>query len=335
VKLILQSQLALALTLTALAQTGEQPSTERRNNGFEGPVKSVLTTVEPRNPDPRPSGKRTLGGGVGPQWMVFDVAGTRIEQGTAADATHVVEISKRLVKPDGAEVWTDSSGTSTESTKQETNLTDGSREVKYFTNSKLVTREITRMDEHGKVIAQRNFNEKGRLTSEESTSIDSNGETNTFKMYDDAGLGLHHITRVTRDPERFDRSEYAPNGRLAWSLSLNEYGELLSYYYSPGYKPKFSSSDSLGICRPKLCVSYKFDEQGKLEKHVQHTPEYGNLEPTSEEHYNSVGVMDEKVELKYTRDTHGNWTQRSLMVWDPSSNQMIEVERDIRIIEYY
>jgi len=61
----------------------------------------------------------------------------------------------------------------------------------------------------------------------------------------------------------------------------------------------------------------------------------GNLEPDSEEHYNFNGVLDEKAEIKYTRDAHGNWTLRTVFVWDAPSNQMIQVEQDTRTIEYY
>lgn len=68
---------------------------------------------------------------------------------------------------------------------------------------------------------------------------------------------------------------------------------------------------------------------------VQHTPGMGNLEPDSEEHYNFNGVLDEKAEIKYTRDAHGNWTLRTVFVWDAPSNQMIQVEQDTRTIEYY
>ena len=108
------------------------------------------------------------------------------------------------------------------------------------------------------------------------------------------------------------------------------------YWYKAGYKPKLSSSDSLGVCRIGLCVSYKFDEQGsgRVERTLQHTSREGNLEPDSEEHYNFDGVLDEKAEIKYTRDVHGNWISRSVFVWDASSNRMIEVERDTRTIEY-
>jgi hypothetical protein len=72
-----------------------------------------------------------------------------------------------------------------------------------------------------------------------------------------------------------------------------------------------------------------------MEKFVQHTSSEGNHELESEEHYNFDGILDEKAEIKYARDTHENWTSRSVFVWAATSNQVIEVERDTRTIEYY
>ena len=50
--------------------------TERRNLGFEGPVRSVLTTVARLNPDPRPRARRKLMLEANPDWAVFDTQGT-------------------------------------------------------------------------------------------------------------------------------------------------------------------------------------------------------------------------------------------------------------------
>jgi hypothetical protein len=126
-------------------------------------------------------------------------------------------------------------------------------------------------------------------------------------------------------------------GQLVWHLALNRDGEVLSYWYKVGYKAKLSSSGSLGICRRGLCVSYKFDGKGsgRMEKLVQYTSDEGNLEPDSEEHYGLNDVLDERAEIKYARDAHGNWTSRTVFLWDASSHRMIEIERDTRTIDYY
>jgi hypothetical protein len=333
-RLLFLLHLALLLYSSASAQEGQR-WTERRNMGLEGPVRSVLTTVLTVNPDPRPDGKRTLGSGPGAQWLVFDLEGSRVEQGTLANVKQVIEITRRTLKTDSKEVWTDSRGQTTESSKKETTLADGTHATEFFTNGKLVMRELKRTDESGRATSSHVYNEKNRLTSEESSSIDSEGETSTFKTYDDNGISLHWVSRVSPDNDRFDRWEFDSEGRPAWNISINEYGELLSYWYAPGYRPRASTSDTLGICRPKLCVSYMFGDDGKLAKTIQHTPGRGNLEPDSEEHYNGDGELEEKVEIKYQRDGHGNWTSRALFVWNPTTNQMIEVERDTRKIEYF
>jgi hypothetical protein len=200
------------------------------------------------------------------------------------------------------------------------------------------SREVTRFDGKGRAVTFRSYDRNGRLGSENSWLFDGNDETTIWKIYDERGhVSLNQHTRVSDDKTRFDRWSYDSEDHLVWHLALNSDGEVLSYWYDVGYKPKMSSSDSLGVCRPRHCVSYKFDEQGsgRMEKTVEHSSGEGNLQLDGEEHYNFDGILDEKAEMKYARDDHGNWTSRSVFVRVATSNQMIEVERDTRTIEYY
>ena len=270
-----------------------------------------------------------------PDWAAFDPQGRRTEFASASSRDRFEAISKCTFRADGTAVCTDSTGRTQETRKEETTLPDGSREVTYLRDSKVDNREVTRFDEKGNAVGSSNYDNNGRLTSEDSTLLNGDDE---WKIYDEHGrIVLKQQTRQADDKTRFDRWSYDPEGQLVWHLALNSDGEVLSYWYKVGYKPNVSSSDSLGVCRRGLCVSYKFDEQGsgRMEKSVQHTSGQGNLEPDSEEHYNLNGVLDEKAEIKYARDAHGNWTSRAVFVWDATSNRMIEVERDTRTIEYY
>jgi hypothetical protein len=309
--------------------------TERRNLGFEGPVRSALTTVVRPNPDPRPQERRELMVQANPDWAVFDIQGRRIEFASASGRDRFLAISKCTFQADGTEVCTDSTGRTQETQKKETTPPDGSREVKYLRDSKVDNREVTHFDEKGNAIGSHNYDKNGKLTSENSTLLNGDSE---WKIYDENGrIVLDQQTRASDDKTRFDRWSYDSEGQLVWHLASNTDGQVLSYWYKVGYKPNLSSSDSLGICRPRLCVSYKFDDEGsgRMEKIVQHTSGEGNLEPDTEEHYNLDGILDEKAEIKYARDDHGNWTSRSVFVWDAASNQMIQVEQDTRTIEYY
>jgi len=205
----------------------------------------------------------------------------------------------------------------------------------YLRDSKVDNREVTRFDEKGNTVGSGNYDKNGRLTSEDSTLLNGDDE---WRIYDEKGrIVLKQQTHESDDKNRFDRWSYDSEGQLVWHLALNGDGEVLSYWYKVGYKPKVSSSDSLGVCRREVCVSYKFDEQGsgRMEKRVQRTSGEGNLEPDSEEHYNFHGVLDEKAEIKYARDAHGNWTSRTVFVWDATSDRMMEVERETRTIDYY
>lgn len=64
------------LTLFGSRSGAQEPQhwTERRNLGFEGSVRSALTTVIRPNPDPRPPARRKLMVQANPDWAVFDLS---------------------------------------------------------------------------------------------------------------------------------------------------------------------------------------------------------------------------------------------------------------------
>jgi len=333
----LRAILVLVLFIAPVFSGGQEAHqlTERENLGFKGPVRSVRTTVARPNPDPRPETPRKLFVEGHPDWTVFDPSGRRIEFASASSGDSIIAVSKCMFKANGAKVCNEGTGRRQESREQRTILPDGTREVTYFQDSKVETREVTQFDDKGEVVAFRVYRSNGRLSSEELKSPNGDDE---WRIYDDSGIVVSdERTRDSDDQNRIDRWFYDSQGHLVWNLAISSDGDLLSYWYDIGFKPKVSSSDSLGICRPRLCVDYKFDDEGsgRLEKVVQHTPGEGNLEPDSAEHYNLDGILNERAEIKYTHDEHGNWTSRSVFVWDPDSNLMVKIERDSRTIEYY
>lgn len=339
-KYVLVSCLVLGLVflMAASPSTGQQQAhqwTERENYGFKGPVRSVRTTIARPNPDPRPKTLRKLFLEVSPDRAVFDIEGRRIEYGATSTPDGNGAISKCTFGIDGSKTCIDSAGHQQESSERRTILPDGSREVTHFLDSKALIREVTSFDEKGTAIAFSDCRSDGSLSSEDLTLPNGDEE---YKLYDDNGRVIDHfLTRVSDDRKRIDRWSYDSEGQLVWSLALNSDGDLLSYWYDIGFKPKVNSSDSLGVHRAGLTVDYKFDDEGsgRPEKTVQHTQGDSNIEPDSEEHYNLDGILDERAEIKYARDGHGNWTSRSVFVWDANSNLMIEIERDTRTIEYY
>lgn len=114
----LLGQLAL-FGLVSSAQE-PQPWTERRNLGFQGPVRSVLTNVVSPNPDPRPQARRKLMVRANPDWVVFDNQGRRVEFASATSRDGFKTISKCMFRADGTEVCTDTTGRTQETGKEET-----------------------------------------------------------------------------------------------------------------------------------------------------------------------------------------------------------------------
>lgn len=334
---VLALRVVLVLFMATSPSRGQRsrPWTERENLGLKGPVRSVLTTVARPNPDPRPNTRRKLFVEGYPDWAVFDIEGRRIEYASASNRDGIVAITKCAFNADGSKLCNDSTGQQQESREQRIILPDGSREVTYLQDTKVMSREVTQFDEKGKAVVFRAYRNDGKLSSENLKLPNGDDE---WKIFDDSGSAVSDLrTRVSDDQNRIDRWSYDSDGHLVWNLAMSSDGDLLAQWYDIGFKPKVSSSDSLGICRPRFCVDYKFDDEasGRMDKTVQHTQGEGNLEPDSEEHYNLDGVLDERAEIKYARDAHGNWTSRSVSVWDSDANLMIEIERDTRTIEYY
>jgi hypothetical protein len=324
--LALRAVLVLVLFMATVLSRGQEVHqlTDRENSGLKGPVRSVRTTVAKPNTDPRPAKPPNLVVVEHPGWEVFDPEGRQIASGF-----------KCTFEADGSKVCNDSKGQQV-SREQRTILPDGSREVeaKWFEDSKVDTREVTQFDEKGEFAGSRIYGDNDKLLTEDLRLPNGDYE---LKRYDDGVLASDERTRTSDDQNRIDRWFYDSKGHLMWSLAISTDGDLLSHWYNIGFKSEFSFSDSLSTCRPGLCVNYLFDGEGsgRLEKVVQHTQGKGNLEPDSEEHYNFDGVIDERAVIKYTRDGHGNWTSRSVSVWDPASNLTVEIKRDTRTIEYY
>jgi hypothetical protein len=105
-------------------------------------------------------------------------------------------------------------------------------------------------DQKGHAIGGRNYDADGRLQAEDWTLPNGDDEST---IYDGDGHAVSDVkTRVADSQTRFDRWSYDAEGHLVWHLAVNGDGELLSNWYKVGYEPKLSSSDSLGICRPRL-----------------------------------------------------------------------------------
>jgi len=162
------SPLSLRSSAWPLSRKKVRFGPERRNLGFDGPVRSALTIVARPNPDPRPKARRKLMVQGNPDWAAFDTKGRRIQFASNSSRDRVGAISTCTFKTDGTKVCTDGTGSTQETGKKETTLPDGSREVAYFRDSSVEYREVTRFDEKGNVIGSRNYDKNGNVTSENS-----------------------------------------------------------------------------------------------------------------------------------------------------------------------
>ena len=158
----LRAIIVLVLFMAPVFSGGQQAHqmSERENLGFKGQVRSVRTTVARPNPDPRSETPHKLFVEGHPDWTVFDPSGRRIEFASASSGDNIVAVSKCMFEANGAKVCNGSAGQQQESREQRNTLPDGTREVTYFQDSKVETREVTQFDENGEVVAMKVYRDR-------------------------------------------------------------------------------------------------------------------------------------------------------------------------------
>jgi hypothetical protein len=305
--------------------------TDRTNLGFHGNVHTQLLVRRKIDPDLRDKQHRTLYHVAGTPWLVFDPTGWITESGDVIDGrpNHVANRQRDI---DGNDLGNSSDPEHGGHT--ETRYSGNSREQLIFNGPDLAASSIEHYDDQHRLILSQNYDARGLIQSEETVQYEGSTSISDYKNYESSGeVRSHWIDRVDQEEERFERSEYDPAGHMVSTITQVK-GELADHWRDPNWhKP----STSAGLCEHfKKTVSFRFAADGALEKQVQHHDgRYGNVEPDDTEQFDSSGNLLEKIEFKYERDGHGNWTTRSVLIWDRKSNRLIEVERDIRTLTYY
>ena len=300
--------------------------------GFHGPIHTQKSVVREIEKDPRVQPKlhmRFMPKG----WMAFNQLGQLIEEGELDQEREVKSLVRHTYGSDGEEIGSEiSDGEKViRYNLQKTSTPDGSVEVKTFRNDKLLSSAISTVKEGG--------------TGGETTVIDADGATlsHTRSHRDgrteltevwakDGRLANHSMRRLDNEGNTVETSRYDQSGRLVSVMSFNK-GELTSFWQDPACNctngAGFNAADG-------STVFYKTEKDGTLYKEVQHH----SGRPTNHliddhELYDQNGQLLEKIAYTYTRDAHGNWTKRTVLVLAPNTNSMVAVEEDTRELSYY
>ena len=186
----------------------------------------------------------------------------------------------------------------------------------------------------GWTIRSESFYEDGRLSNETDYAFLDPIAFHESKSYAPDGTWQFHWKTRSDDPiDRLDFWQYDSSGRAVLTFTAI-HGELISKWQDPQWKQ--FSPPVVWTHNFHFSVTFGFSETGDLSRTVEHHEGREQAtEPDDALLFDGNGSLLEKIVYKYARDGHGNWTSRSVMVWDKGTNSMVEVQRDSRTLTYY
>ena len=176
--------------------------------------------------------------------------------------------------------------------------------------------------------------EKEKLLSDVTNIYPDENSSRWVVREGDGRLNIDQEDRWDDDGNIISRNLYDENGKLVMTFSLDRHGNLTSWWHDPTSKRR----GSLGVVETAEGVtrSYEVTETGQLERMTEiHPGRRGNLYPDEMVRTTESGRLLEKVKIKYEKDSHGNWTKAIVSVWNPKTNEMVNVRQVSRIFEYY
>lgn len=276
-------------------------------------------------PDPRVHPRL---GVVYPQaWLVFDRFGELTEQGIRNQDGTIKVILKRSVSQNGEEIRTMEMPNGIHDETREGG--DGGHEFKWLRDGVQVQRIESQADQNG--TTTRIYDQKDHLTSQHE--VQYSGHTYTTVTRDAQGKVTHTAVRRTGDDHQtVEASQYDGSGRLISTMLFSK-GQLTSFWQDPACQCINFASFKF----PEgATVIYRTEPAGHLFKDVKHHP--GRRTPNElddEELYDDTGRLLERINYAYERDTRGNWTKRTVSIFDSATNTMVPVQEDVRELTYY
>lgn len=261
-------------------------------------------------------------------WLVFDSFGELTEQGRRDKDGNIKVILKRSVDQNGEEIRTMEMPNGVHDETREGG--NGGHEFKWLRDGVQIQRMESEGDGNGKTTS-RTYDKDDRLITQREAQYSNH--TYTTVVRDAAGKVTHTTIRRTDDHHQtVEASQYDGTGRLISTMLFSQ-GQLTSFWQDPACQCiNFASFKS----REGTTTLYKTEPDGHLFKDVQHHPgRRMSNELDDEELYDETGRLLEQINYAYERDARGNWTKRTVSVFDSTTNTMVPVQEDLRELTYY
>jgi hypothetical protein len=323
----------------------------RSNYALHGHVHSARVITHELSPDPRTRG---LNAHKAPKlfiqepgaWVVFSADGDMIENsgslsqdGSPLNAAHerkMTEGSKTVVI----------SGTTDdpEAFRTEKSFAPDGGLIEEFAyqHEKLFSHHVQERDSTTGSTEDTTYDADGSVMSYSSERVDKRGRVVESIVFDHGRLVLHQCDSYDETSAGDDgsalisRAWLDKNGLLFREITLRN-GEATSSWQRPDCDELCGQNDGVGLNFSfDRSISWEFQSDGSLLTTIQHHKgRYGNIDNDDAEVLNQDGEVLERIAYRYGRDQFGNWTERTVSIFDPATRQMVDVRLDERDLTYY
>ena len=188
------------------------------------------------------------------------------------------------------------------------------------------------------------YDTQGKLLSETSLDIETqkqdHAHTATFHT---VNAGPDGVTRELKMVDRYnaednsrEHSEYAADGALLCTLRVSGTALVYSTIFPEAKSPCHIQASAKEEPKRYEFSLYPNGASGELFTDIStYSDMQRYFEPDTVERLDASSNVIDKVSIRYERDEQGNWTTRVISVLDPTTKDLVEIERDTRTITYY
>lgn len=211
-----------------------------------------------------------------------------------------------------------------------------------YQHEKLLSHHVEERDSATGLTEDKMYDANGNITSHSSERHDKHGRAVEWIVFDHDRLVLHQrdIYDETSDSDDgsalISRSWLDENDFQFREITLHE-GQATSWWQRADCGKLCDQTDGVGLDFSfDYSIDYEFQSDGSLLTTIEHHKgRYGNIDNDDAELLDQYGNIVEKIAYRYVRDEVGNWTERTVSIFDSSTGQMLDVRRDNRDLTYY
>jgi hypothetical protein len=323
--------LAVFLVVVSVTATVTK-TTDARNDGFLGPIRSVSTKQEPSQIVWRQPDGPTVALPVGCIDCEYDEEGNRIKSGESLDGVwhgeivqilHNGDVTEKMAKNANGEVY-----------RREIVGPDGILEQEGYENGKRISQSNWFYDGNGHVSAFRGYDRDGVLISSSTSVSDASGNYKEEWDYGPNGsFSLHFVETNEPKSDTYTFSSFNENGSI--KVAFTTVGtKVISYRQETAEENVFGHSFSMDPSG-KTQEAYKCHRDGRCDHFISYFMDESRHLVHRNEWHDADGALKYSADFEYELDAYGNWTKRTVWVWSEDLGERKLYATDYRAYSYW